>query len=145
MADIRETSERILRPVIAAISAGIATASWGFHLYLWFHFVAVQPRTPQPAKGLTHVMNNHGWYFYLSAAQDTQLRLLVYISLGTFILAAISFGAPKKRQWELYATPISAPLKYFLGSVLLWSVTLWHWSYCWSSILVSKGFILSGN
>jgi hypothetical protein len=55
-------------------------------------------------------MNNHGWYFYLSAAQATQLRMLVYISLGAFILAAFFFGAPQKTQWELYATPISAPL-----------------------------------
>jgi hypothetical protein len=90
-------------------------------------------------------MNNHGWYFYLSAAQATQLRMLVYISLGTFIMAAILFGAPQKRQWELYAMPISAPLKYFLGSVLLWTATLWLWSFRWSLILVSKGFILSGN
>ena len=71
--------------------------------------------------------------------------MLVYISLGTFILAAFLFGASRKRQWELYATAISAPLKYFLRSVFFWTVTFWLFSYCWSSILVAKGFNLSGN
>jgi hypothetical protein len=36
-----------------------------------------------------------GMFIFL---RSTQLRMLVYISLGTFILAAISFGAPKKQD-----------------------------------------------
>jgi len=75
-----------------AVLASVAAGSWTFHVYLWSRFMEVQPRVPRPADGLIYPMNNHGWIYYLSAAQNTQLSMLVYSAIGCFVLAAILSG-----------------------------------------------------
>ena len=127
------------RAISAAILGGIAAASWGFHSYIWSRFMETQPRTPRPSEGLTYAMNNHGWVYYLSAAQSAQLDLLVYVAIATFILAAIISGLPQKKPWQKYAEPASlSSLIYFGISALLWTATLWRWSLLWASWTVSK-------
>jgi hypothetical protein len=127
------------RAISAAILAGVAAASWGFHLYLWRRFMETQPRTPRPSEGLVFGMNNHGWVYYLSAAQSSQLDLLVYIAIATFVLAAIISGSPLKKPWQKYAEPASLySLICFGVSALLWTVALRHWSLRWASWIVSK-------
>ncbi len=77
------------RGIPAAVLGGIAAASWGFHSSIWSRFMETQSITPPPSEGLIYGMNNHGWVYYLSAAQSAQLDLLVYITIASFVFAAI--------------------------------------------------------
>jgi hypothetical protein len=101
------------RKALSAGLAGLATASWAFHNYLWRGFLKSNPRTPQPATGFTYVINNHGSYYYLTAIQATQLGMMVYLAGGAFVLAIIADGrVPKKQACEVYAKQIKVPAMY---------------------------------
>ena len=127
---------------LAAISAAFAVASFGYHIYLWSHFMESQPREPNASLGLIYPMNNHGWYYYLSAAQATQLAILIYASIAFSLLAfAVNLPVPTKQPWERYATVSQLPWKYFVGSLIVSVGTLWLASPYLASFLVSKGII----
>jgi hypothetical protein len=127
---------------MVAVLAGIAAGSWTFHLYLWSRFMEIQPRVPRPADGLIYPMNNHGWVYYLSAVQNTQLAMLVYIAIGCFVLAAILSGV-KLRRWSPQSEPATvSSLMYFGAGLLIWIAVLWAWSFRLASVLVARGFTL---
>jgi hypothetical protein len=127
------------RATSAAVLAGIAVASWGFRLYLWSRFMETQPRTPRLSEGLIYGMNNHGWVYYLSAAQSAQLDLLVYIAIATAVLAAVIAGLSQTKLKQRYAEPNNLyAFMYFCGATLLWTAILWHWSLPWASWIVAK-------
>jgi hypothetical protein len=102
-----------------------------------------QPREPRPALGLIYPMNNHGWVYYLSATESTQLGMLFYMTFVVFVLAVIIAGPnPIKRPWEKYAISVTGYGKYLLGSLIVSLALLWHSSFHMASVLVSKGIIL---
>lgn len=135
--------QKIRRQDLALIFMGMAFASFGYHLYLWFRLMGTQPRMPDPALGLIYAMNNHGWYYYLSATQTTELGMLMYIFIALFVLAAITYGHhPVKHPWEKYRKPDVGSGIYFAVSLLLSIVALWSYSCSIASFLVSRGIIL---
>lgn len=138
---------------ITAVAMGVAFASFGYFLFLWFRFMDTQPRRPEPTLGLIYSMNNHGSYYYLSATKVTQLSMPLIIFaifalgfVGTFLLKKIP-RTPVKAPWEKYAVcppgmPISMPKSFYVSFVIFF--TAW-WLVCphVASMLVSKGIILN--
>jgi hypothetical protein len=134
---------KALRRDLAAIFAGIAFASFVCSGDLWSRFMKSQPRNANPTLGLFYPMNNHGWIYYLSVAQITQMKVLVYIAFAFFLLAtAIKPPEPTKKPWEMYAHVAQLPWKFFWGSLVLSFGILWLTSPHLASFLVSKGIIL---
>jgi hypothetical protein len=135
--------QKDLRQNLALILAGMAFGSFGFHLYLWSYFMDHQPRNPNPAQGLVYSMNNHGWSYYLSATQATELGMLMYMSFALFVFGAIAYGRhPAKQAWEKHRMPDRGSGIYFVISLLFWGVVLWVSGYSLASFLVSNGLSL---
>jgi hypothetical protein len=104
------------RGIPAAVLGGIAAASWGFHSSIWSRFMETQSITPPPSEGLIYGMNNHGWVYYLSAAQSAQLDLLVYITIASFVFAAIIGGSSLKKPCQNMLGQPAFFLLFILGS-----------------------------
>jgi hypothetical protein len=103
-----------------------------------------QPREAGQALGLIYPMNNHGWYYYLSATQATQLTMLMYMSMAFCGLAfAVNVPIPKKPPWQKYALTTQLLWGHFLSSLVLSASTLWLTSPYLASVLVSRGIILN--
>jgi hypothetical protein len=134
---------RIRRIDLGAIGAGFSMASLMYWFYLWFGFMDTQPMEPHPAAGLIYPMNNHGWVYYLSATDATQLGMLFTMFFMVFTLSAVVAGPPAiKRPWEKYPMQVTGYGKYLfvslLGSLVLLRLTSFHMA----SVLVSSGIIL---
>jgi hypothetical protein len=137
-------SSKALRLDIASIFAGIGCSSFIYHLYLWNHFLQSQPREPNPALGFLYSMNNHGWYYYLSAIQKNEMTMLFCMAFAFFLLTAAVYPRdPAKKPWEGYATVAGIPWKYFWRSSTLSFGILWIAMPHLASLLVSKGIILN--
>ena len=89
-------------------------------------------------------MNNHGFYYYLTAIQTTQLGLMVYLAGGAFLLATLVNGrTPEKQAWEVYAKPVQAPAAFIVIPCLIWLVILSLCSYAWASRLVQSNLVIA--
>src|SRR5580700_133463 len=77
------------RQHLGAILLGAACASFIFSITLWNRFMQTQPRHPNLELGLIYSMNNHGWYYYLSATQADQMMISWYASFAFGITAAL--------------------------------------------------------
>jgi hypothetical protein len=127
---------------IVAVLAGVGAGSWVFHLYLWSRFMETQPRIPRPVEGLIYPLNNHGWVYYLSAAQSIQLWMMVWLAF-VFLLFAAVLGRMRVKRWSLQSLPASASsLLYFAAGLLVWIAVLSLWSLKLASALVARGFTL---
>jgi len=138
---------------IIAAAMGVAFASFGYFLFLWFSFMNSQPRNPVPAQGLIYPMNNHGGYYYLSAEQVTQLSMPHIIFAAILVLGftgAFLFKiplTPVRAPWEKYTVypqgmAIGTP-KIFYVSFVIFFTAWWLLSPHVASFLVSKGIILT--
>lgn len=135
---------KMRRQDLAAILAGMAGSSFCCHYILWLQLMRTQPRKPDHALGLIYPMNNHGWYYYLSAIQATQLNLLVIASVALIILASITNGRfPIKMPWEKYSEEVVGNGWYILISFLISAVIVWYSTPYVASYMVFKGFILN--
>jgi hypothetical protein len=131
-----------VRTNTAAVFGGVAAGSWVFHLYLWSRFMETQPRVPRAADGLTYPMNNHGWIYYLSAAQDTQLGIMVWLAIIFFVLAAVLTGMQLKWRSPKAEPATKSSLLYFTAGLLVWIAVLTLWSLKFASVLVARGITL---
>ena len=139
-----EPDRMFKRRAISASFVGVAAASWAFHMYLWQSFLQSNPQTPNPDTGFSYVMNNHGFYYYLTAIQTTQLGLMVYLAGGAFLLATLVNGrTPEKQAWEVYAKPVQAPAAFIVIPCLIWLVILSLCSYAWASRLVQSNLVIA--
>jgi hypothetical protein len=88
-------------------------------------------------------MNNHGRIYYLSAAQTTQMMMLVYMAIAFFLLAImIKSSEQAKKPWERYIQVAQLSWKFFWGSLVISFGILWLTSSDLAYFLVSKGIIL---
>jgi len=127
------------RRVYSSILVGTACACFLYSITLWNRFMQTQPRTAEPAKGAIYPMNNHGWYYYLSATQADQMMILRYSAFG-FGLFAFVTKAPEK-PWELYQSVSDISWTHFWRSVILSAAAAWLLSPYLASFLASKGVV----
>jgi hypothetical protein len=134
---------KIRRRDLAVTFGGIYFAFFGYFLFLWLGYLGTRPRQANPALDLTYPMNNHGWSYYLSAVEATQLDMLFNVSFLWLLLAALLTGrGTAKQPWEIYSTTVAGSERYFLVSLVATVALLRLASYWVASFLVSKGIIL---
>ncbi len=122
--------------------SGVALGSFVFFMALFFHFTDTQPTAPQPANGLIYPLNNHGRVCYLSAKQNTQLSIPMYIFFGSFVISAILFNDKAVRALSVERTVNRLLSRIMVAAVLISILILWVCSHSLASALVAKGYVI---
>lgn len=94
---------RQIRNQLATATFALCFASFGTYLWLFFSYFSSRPRQPHPELGLVHVLNNHGSYVYISAAESTGLAMLM---IAFFVGFCLTFAiVPKEAILPPPGTP----------------------------------------
>jgi hypothetical protein len=135
------------RQNIGLVVIGAGVACFVYFNLLWFRFMASQPREPTPSLGFSYPMNNHGWVYYLSASQSTQLGFLMpaffIFSFVGAVIYGITLSKKKKEPWEKF--PVQQDKgspAFFLISLLVVLLLLSLVCPRIAEILVSRGVVL---
>jgi hypothetical protein len=68
------------------------------NMVLWFYWLDHSPAAPRTDTGQTYPLNNHGYYFYVTKAQNlVQEGLMVAFVVGVF------GGAFLNQRWKLFS------------------------------------------
>jgi hypothetical protein len=91
-----KTKSRFLEEVLAFVAFCAFAGFWSFKLWLWGN----APRRPNPLVGVDVPIQGNGATFYVTHGQDWLLTVLVWLSIGAFICAALVDHYLDPFQWR---------------------------------------------
>jgi hypothetical protein len=78
-----------IRRYIACVLFGFSPATFSTDLWLFSKYVKTRPLVPNYVLGLTHPLNNHGTYYYLSAVESASVDLAFWAGWIALFVATI--------------------------------------------------------
>ena len=97
------------KKLIAIVLLVLAVAGFATHYFYWYHLVNTSPSTPNPITGQIYMLNDHGYFFFVTHWQ----KIVGDVCLGVFVVAGL-IAAFLNVRYKLFKSVIDdAPKRFY--------------------------------